>query len=248
MKIFRISILALLISPLISLGATPDSAPPVEMLPHTFAVSSHLGDANFEWQEEALQSDGSVITLNRSRKNHWVDGSSDALVMIETINLRVSIDSSLIKWQQKWTYDYPNLLVLSVNVISGIPYIVTQPLDDKSYFQRGCPNPPYVIFKYINDEWVQIPMSELPAEITEANVVVLASDQVVFTLVNHDEVIPVAKVQSLNDQIFALTTGYATRIYERKNLEADDSIICGLNLLYHGKLFSSTEDLIKLKY
>ena len=53
--------------------------------------------------------------------------------------------------------------------MDGVPYLATSPAGCIAYNKWGRPNPPYVLFKYVNDKWQQIPLKEFPRELAEAN-------------------------------------------------------------------------------
>jgi hypothetical protein len=53
--------------------------------------------------------------------------------------------------------------------VSGVPYLATSPAGCIAYNKWGRPNPPYILFKYVNDAWRQIPLKEFPAVLVQAN-------------------------------------------------------------------------------
>ena len=131
-----------------------------------------FGGAN--WKEEVLLHDGSKLIVNRSQtrggrheigqevpiNSHKISftlpGVHEAITWETTIGLGAN-DSSL--------------GLLALDVVKGVPYIVTSTYGCHAYNKWGRPNPPYVFFKYDGKAWQHIPLEEFPAEIKEANVV-----------------------------------------------------------------------------
>jgi hypothetical protein len=56
-----------------------------------------------------------------------------------------------------------------VDVVGGVSYLATSPAGCISYNKWGRPNPPYILFKYVNDEWKRIPLEDFPSELVKAN-------------------------------------------------------------------------------
>ena len=78
-----------------------------------------------------------------------------------------------------------------LDIVDGTPYLVVSPMGCLSYNKWGRPNPPYVVFKYQQREWMRIPLQELPNELTTPNVVVSSPDDVAKKnnwMVSSDEV------------------------------------------------------------
>ncbi len=56
-----------------------------------------------------------------------------------------------------------------MDIVGGIPYLVTTTNLCIAYNKWKRPNPPYVIFKHVDNQWQQIPLAELPLQIKKAN-------------------------------------------------------------------------------
>jgi hypothetical protein len=132
-----------------------------------------FGFGGASWEEEALLHDGSTLIVKRSQTrggrheigqevpinahkiSFTLPGAHEAITWETTIGLKT--DSSI--------------KPLALDVVKGVPYLVTHTLGCHAYNKWGRPNPPYVFFKYDGKAWLRIPLEELPAEIKEANVV-----------------------------------------------------------------------------
>ena len=133
-----------------------------------------FGFGGTSWEEEVLLHDGSKLIVKRSQTrggrheigqevpinahkiSFTLPGAHEAIMWETTIGLGAN-DSSL--------------GLLALDVVKGVPYIVTSTYGCHAYNKWGRPNPPYVFFKYDGKTWQRILLEEFPAEIKEANVV-----------------------------------------------------------------------------
>ncbi|MNR44090.1 hypothetical protein D3C85_1627930 [compost metagenome] len=60
---------------------------------------------------------------------------------------------------------------MALYIVRNEAYIVARTSSCFEYAKWGRPNPPYVLFKYTSSNWKVIPITELPEEIVEPNVV-----------------------------------------------------------------------------
>lgn len=129
------------------------------------------------WKEEVLLHDGQIIVSER----FYNLGGYPAIESRERAALDEIVTFSLPGTDKKitWTTDFrdsvpePNSLNLILfDVVKGVPYIATYPAGCIAYNKWKRPNPPQILFKYENDQWKRIAVSEFPAELTKANVIV----------------------------------------------------------------------------
>jgi hypothetical protein len=77
-----------------------------------------------------------------------------------------------------WSTEYgmeiekSSLQLLALDIVAGVPYIVTTPIGCIAHNKWNRPNPPYVVFKHDGGRWHRIDLSEFPKGIREANVVI----------------------------------------------------------------------------
>jgi len=127
-----------------------------------------------EWKEEVKLNDGQVMVVER----HYnlggyptLDGHERSLID-ETFTFTLPDSNQKISWKTEFRNDVPELNSLSpllLDVVGGIPYLATTPAGCIAYNKWGRPNPPYVLYKYVNDEWKLIPLEEFPAVLVHAN-------------------------------------------------------------------------------
>lgn len=133
-----------------------------------------FGVGGDSWKEEVLLHDGSKIIVKRSQ-SYGGRGEIGQGTPIREYNISFTLSSSSkpIEWKSEYSEDVgrANLHPLALHVLSGTPYIITEPNLCLAYNKWGRPNPPYVIFKYDGKEWQRITMKELPVEFKDINLV-----------------------------------------------------------------------------
>jgi hypothetical protein len=127
------------------------------------------------WKEEVLLHDGKKIILERSQTRggrHEI--GQDIPVNRHTISFAIPGTGRTVTWDSEFGLEIerPSLLPLALDVVGGIPYLVTTTAGCIAYNKWGRPNPPYIFFKFDGKAWQRIPLAEFPAEIKEANMVI----------------------------------------------------------------------------
>ena len=128
------------------------------------------------WKEEIQLHDGRVTVAERSFNlgGYPTLDSRERALLDETITFTLPESNKKISWKTEFRNDVPepnSLSLLLLDVVDGIPYIATSPAGSIAYNKWGSPNPPYVLFKYVNDEWKRIPLGEFPPELVHANLI-----------------------------------------------------------------------------
>jgi hypothetical protein len=130
-----------------------------------------LGEAS--WKEEVLLHDGSKLIVKRSQTRggrHEI--GQEVPVNSHKISFTLPGAHEAITWETAFGLKSDSSVKpLAVDVVKGVPYLVTITIGCHSYNKWGRPNPPYVFFKYDGKAWQPITLEEFPAEIKEANVV-----------------------------------------------------------------------------
>jgi len=140
------------------------------------AASMNACSSTMGWKEEVKLNDGRVMVVER----HFNLGGYPTLdahertPLDETISFTLPDSNKKISWKTEFNNRVPALNSLSpllLDVIGGIPYLATSPAGCIAYNKWGRPNPPYVLYKYINDEWQRIALKEFPAVLVHANLI-----------------------------------------------------------------------------
>lgn len=137
-------------------------------------VSMNAYSATMSWKEEVVLHDGQVVVVERfyNLGGYPALDSHNRSPLDETITFALPGSNKKISWKTEYRNDLPepnSLGALLLDVVGGIPYLATSPAGCIAYNKWERPNPPYVLFKYVNDEWKRIPLEEFPAELVHAN-------------------------------------------------------------------------------
>ncbi len=148
----------------------------------SFALSACSGDS---WKEEALQSDGSVIVVERTvdRGGKHEIGQQGSYIH-QTMRFKLPASGQSIEWVDTLSPDLGNssFLPMALNIAKGVPYLVAYPMGCMSYNKWGRPNPPYVVFKHEGASWQRVGLEQLPPEIKAPNLIFSDPDNVVKRL------------------------------------------------------------------
>lgn len=126
------------------------------------------------WKEEVQLHDGRVFVVERhfNLGGYRTLDAHERALLDETISFVLPDSNKKISWKTEFKNDVlePNSLsALLLDVVGGVPYFATSPAGCIAYNKWGRPNPPYVLFKYVNDEWRRIPLEEFPAVLVRVN-------------------------------------------------------------------------------
>lgn len=152
------------------------------------------------WKEEVLLHDGSKVIVKRSQTRggrHEV--GQEVPINSHRISFTLPGTRETITWETTIGLKDgdSSLGLLALNIVKGVPYIVTSTYGCHAYNKWGRPNPPYVLFKYGEKAWQRIPIEAFPTEIKEANVVIETQEHE-RQLDSHTGVVTVAEIKSIN--------------------------------------------------
>jgi hypothetical protein len=168
----RYVIIPAVILALLLLGKT--FAPYLIWLPAMNISQTLFGWWPASWKEEVLLHDGSKIIVKRSQtRGGGYEIGQDVGVDKHTLFFAMPDSGKKITWQTTIGHETEDteLQPLALDIVGGIPYLVTTPMGCIAYNKWKRPNPPYVILKHVDNEWLQIPLAELPPQIKRANMV-----------------------------------------------------------------------------
>lgn len=135
------------------------------------------------WKEEVQLHDGRVLLIERfyNLGGYPTLDARERRLLDESITFTLPESNTKVVWKTDFdnTVPEPNSLgPLLLDIVGGVPYLATSPAGCIAYNKWGRPNPPYILFKYVNAAWQQIPLKEFPAELVQANLMNMpASDQ-----------------------------------------------------------------------
>lgn len=126
------------------------------------------------WKEEVLLHDGSKIIVERTveRGGRHEVGQKPSYKE-QRLRFTMPRATQTVTWEDHYSADLgqANFLPMALDIAEGTPYLVVYPMGCLSYNKWGRPNPPYVVFRYHDKEWMRISLEELPASITTPNVI-----------------------------------------------------------------------------
>jgi hypothetical protein len=138
-------------------------------------VSMSACSSSDTWKEEVLLHDGSKIVVERTQ--HF-GGNHEFIqrppIKEHTVKFTLPGSNKPVTWKSEFSEDvgHSNFSILALDIINGSAYVVAYPTNCLAYNKWGRPNPPYIIFKYIDDQWKQIELAELPTDINRPNILI----------------------------------------------------------------------------
>jgi len=164
------------------------------------AYAGWFGFGGASWKEEAQLHDGRKIIVERSQTR---GGRHEIGQEVPIHSLKISFTlpgtHKAITWETTigMNDSDSSLKPLALDVVKGVPYLVTVPLICHNYNKWGRPNPPYVFLKYDGEAWQRIPLEEFPTEIKAANLVNRIQAQE-HQLASHTGVVTADEIKKFN--------------------------------------------------
>lgn len=135
----------------------------------------------FSWKEEVLLHDGRTLIVERWIKRgpggrHEI--GQPPSITEGGLSFTLPGTHERVQWKSVLDKDigFIDLKPLLLDVISESVYLVVEPVGCLSYNKWGRPNPPYVIFKFKDQTWKQIPIQELPPQAKAPNLIISSTD------------------------------------------------------------------------
>lgn len=164
-------------------------------------IASLSARAADSWKEEVLLHDGQKIIVERSQTyggRHEIGQPSS--VREHIISFVLPGSGKRLTWvSEVGPGGMTNFNPAALHIKDGTPYLVVVPNLCLSYNKWGRPNPPYVIFKYENTAWQRVPLTELPPEFVDVNVVIDSFGRSQFLA--KQSLVPIKVVRQLNDEL-----------------------------------------------
>lgn len=141
------------------------------------------------WKEEVQLRDGRLLLIERSFNlgGYSTLDARERRPLDETITFASPESNQKVVWKTAFDDRSPepnSLGPLLLDIVGGVPYLATSPAGCIAYNKWGRPNPPYVLFKYRNDAWQQIPMKEFPLELVDANLMSMPASSLLKSYYN----------------------------------------------------------------
>lgn len=122
------------------------------------------------WKQEVPLQDGRVIVVDRISKQ----GPHDPL-----LNMRMEIGQELAfnhpETGERIRWAIPQgLQPYMLDFDGGVPYYVLSAYTVADYNKWGCPNPPYLVYRYEHGQWRRISLDQFPAKFQKPNLMDMA--------------------------------------------------------------------------
>lgn len=161
-----------------------------------------FGFSGKSWKEEVLLHDGTKVIVKRAQTRggrHEI--GQEVPVATHTVSFSLPGKEKSFTWKSEFGLEVEkaSLSLLAIDLVGGIPYIVTTPTSCIAYNKWNRPNPPYVFFKFEQEVWQRVPLTEFPAEIKEANVAIGALTlRQEKRLTGYSGAVPVEEIRKMN--------------------------------------------------
>ena len=144
------------------------------------AGAGSFGLSRTSWKEEVLLHAGSKIIVSRTvERGGRHEIGQQPPIKEQSLSFTLPDTNESVTWEDKFTDDVggANFLPMQLEIRKDRAYLVVHPMGSASYNKWGSPNPPYVVFKFQNKQWNQIPLQELPTEFTTPNLIFSSPDE-----------------------------------------------------------------------
>jgi len=134
------------------------------------SVSACSDEKTVHWKQEVLLKDGRVIIVERESTQAGKIYPEGIIMEKSQRIIFVNPDTGeMLRWNIP-----KGLLPYTLDFSNKTPYLVLSTYTVADYNDWGCPNPPYLVYRYKNSTWNQISFEYLPAEIERRNLIDMA--------------------------------------------------------------------------
>lgn len=134
------------------------------------------------WKEEVKLNGGQVIVVERiyNLGGYPAIESPNRSPLDEALTFTLPGSNKAITWKTEFNNspELNSLGPLLLDVVDDVPYLATSPAGCIAYNKWGRPNPPYVLFKYVNQTWQRIPLEAFPPMLVQSNLMSRPDSQV----------------------------------------------------------------------
>lgn len=131
------------------------------------------------WNEEVLLHDDRKIIASRTvERGGRHEIGQQPPIKEGSLSFTLPTTGEIVTWKSEYSPDVglADFMPLLLDMFQGAVYVVSVPVGCLSYNKWGRPNPPYIVFKYVDKAWKRIPLQELPAEIKTPNLIFSSPD------------------------------------------------------------------------
>lgn len=122
-----------------------------------------------DWTQDAPLHDGRTLLVERRSEFSSSFPGNSGMEIRQTLTFRHPDTGERITWRIP-----EGLHPAMIDFERGVPYYVLTEYTVSDYNKWGCPNPPYLVFRYEQGKWARIAFEALPERFLERNLVVMA--------------------------------------------------------------------------
>lgn len=128
-------------------------------------VIDYFTGKTIDWKQEAPLHDGRMLIVERRSKL----SPSDPFQLSVRFEIAQKLTFTHPDTGEKISWDIPDgLLPVMIDFDQGIPYFVLLASD---YSKWGCPNPPYLVYRYQRGKWKHVEFEALPTVLEDRNLI-----------------------------------------------------------------------------
>ena len=130
------------------------------------ALLSGCGD-RLKWTEDVRLPDGRTVTLTRVQEfngPHYL--FEEPTPSYHRFEFRNPDTGEKVRWE-----DDRDLATVALSINGGVPELLTTP-QFWGPFRFRCPDPPYLAFRYVDDQWVRVPLTEMARKVVRPNMTI----------------------------------------------------------------------------
>lgn len=139
------------------------------ILPLTFTACGK--EKTLDWHQEALLHDGRTLWVERHSERGSPFPGNSGLETGQTLAFSHPDTGERIEWRIP-----EGLQPVMLDFEQGVPYYVLDTYVSSDYSKWGCPNPPYLVYRYQQGKWKRVAFELLPAQFVILNLMRMSKD------------------------------------------------------------------------
>jgi hypothetical protein len=126
---------------------------------------------SIDWMQETPLHDGRTITVERHSELGPPFPGSSGMEVGQTLTFQHADTRERITWRMP-----DGLNPVMIDFDQSVPYYVLKVYTAGDYSKWGCPNPPYLVYRYQQGAWTRLPFEALPTTFVNRNLLPLSKD------------------------------------------------------------------------
>ena len=132
------------------------------------------GESTIKWTEDVLLPDGRTVTLKRYQEfkgpSEIGQPPSESYYWFE---FKHPDTGETVRWETKRE---PGTVALFISL--SVVFLLTKPNFGSGLEDFGCPNPPYLLYRYVSGKWERVDLSLIPVKRLRSNMTTAPGDRI----------------------------------------------------------------------